>query len=138
MTASTGNRIVKGGVRSSPSYQDVDLMYSYMLKSQPKVIPIQTGLNVLVIGRHESLLRTCQDYPNRQFCQYSSLVEAAPARLPELVIVELPRLAGQVTAKYRALETLVSTFDRARVNLLILLQMPTQTRKLPDSLLEKG
>ena len=129
---------MEGGFRSSPSDQNVDLMYSYIMKVQPEVIPIQAGLNVLVIGRHESLLRTFQDYPNRQFCHYSSLVEAAPARLPELVIVELPRLAGQVTAKYRALETLVSTFDRARVNLIILLQMPTQTRKLPDSLLEKG
>ena len=84
---------MEGGPRSSRYDRNAESMHSYMIKTQPEATPIQTGLNVLIIGRHESLLRTFQDYPNRQFCHYSSLVEAAPARLPELVIVELPRLA---------------------------------------------
>ena len=122
-------------------------MHIIMINSEPIVTQTKPSIekqqtrnidNVLVIGRHESLLRTFEHYPNRQFCLYRSLVQAIPARLPELVILELPKIDKHCTAKYRAFEKLVMNYDRTQVNVVISLQMPTHTRKVPDSLLEKG
>ena len=94
-------------------------------------------IDIRVIGRHHSLMRQFQQYQRRQFYLRSVLAEDPPDRLPELVVMELPRLKHHCTAKYRAVENLVSTFDQTKTNLIIFLQMPIQTRKVPDNLLKR-
>ena len=84
-------------------------------------------------------LRSLTDFPHRQFLRYSELVELSELpSLPNLVIVELPRLQKQCTSKYKAVEALVSSYDRTRINLCVIVQLPITSRKVPPSLTEPG
>ena len=94
--------------------------------------------DIFVVGRHNSLMRQFLRFRRRQFYLHSMLVEQPVERLPGLVVVELPRIRRQCTAKYRAVEEMIATFDQQRTNLVVLMQMPVQTRKVPNDLLEKG
>ena len=107
-----------------------------MLKAETSV-PTRND-DLLVIGRHNSLMRQFLKFPHRQFCLHSMLVEQPVERLPGLVVVELPRLRRKCTAKYRAVEELITTFDQSKTDLVVFMQIPIQARKVPSELLEKG
>ena len=93
-----------------------------LLQQEPvKSAAVENLDSVLLIGRHESVLQTVPDFTHRQFLRYSALGDLSELpSLPNLVIVELPRLQKQCTAKYKAMGNLVSGFDRTRTNLCIL------------------
>ena len=106
------------------------------LQQEPvKSVVVEDFDNVLLIGRHQSVLRSLTDFPHRQFLRYADLIDLPELpSLPSLVIVELPRLQKQCTAKYKAMENLVSNYDRTRINLCVILQLPITSRKVPSSL----
>ena len=90
-----------------------------LLQQEPVKSAVVEDLNsFLLIGRHESVLQTLPDFPHRQFLRYTELVDLSEfPSLPGLVVVELPRLQKQCTAKYKAMENLVSSFDWTQINL---------------------